>query len=106
MGDENNQSTEFTLRRVLGSVGTAFAASSAAGAGTVALFSDTETSSGNTVQARILNLTLGGTDSNTVIDVSSVVSGATGLDKSTLKNAGSLPGFLQFGIQSAESCHS
>ena len=48
-----------TRRTLLGSAIAVGAAGSAAGAGTLALFSDSETSSGNTVQAGTLDLQLG-----------------------------------------------
>ena len=54
MSDDNT--IELNRRRVLGGIVTVGAAAAAAGAGTFALFSDTEESSGNTVQAGTLNL--------------------------------------------------
>ncbi|ACV11489.1 hypothetical protein Huta_1313 [Halorhabdus utahensis DSM 12940] len=53
MSDEGKK---VTRRRLLGGLVTVGAASAAAGAGTMALFSDTESSTGNTVQAGTLNL--------------------------------------------------
>lgn len=52
--DENN--SKLNRRRVLGGIVTIGAASAAAGAGTFAYFSDTENSSGNTVEAGTLDL--------------------------------------------------
>ena len=49
---------ELTRRRLFGSLLTLGAAGSATGAGTYALFSDTETSSGNSVQAGTIDLVL------------------------------------------------
>ncbi|MFC7137324.1 TasA family protein [Halobaculum litoreum] len=83
---------------MLGGLVTMGAASAAAGAGTVALFSDEETSANNTVQAGTLDLTVNGTGSNAVIDVSNVVPEGEGSDSATLRNAGTLPGYLTFGI--------
>ncbi|QLH84144.1 TasA family protein [Halosimplex pelagicum] len=51
-----NDGTAFSRRRVLAGLVTTGLASAAAGAGTMAAFSDTESSSGNTVQAGTLNL--------------------------------------------------
>lgn len=51
------EDSKFTRRRVLGGLITVGAASAAAGAGTFALFSDSETSDGNTVQAGTIELT-------------------------------------------------
>mgnify|MGYP002763824723 FL=1 len=81
-------------------------ASSAAGAGTLAFFSDTEVSSRNTVQADTLDLTVGGSGSNTIINVSKVAPCATGSVRRILKKDRRFPEFLQFGIQNLESCHS
>lgn len=67
---------QLTRRRVLGGMATIGAASAAAGAGTMALFSDTETNSGNTVSAGTLDLTLGGT-SSAAISAGPVAPGAT-----------------------------
>lgn len=52
----SDRKIELTRRRVLGSVATIGAASAAAGAGTFALFSDEETSDGNTITAGTLDL--------------------------------------------------
>ena len=53
----NGKDIELTRRRVLGGAATIGAASAAAGAGTFAYFSDTESSTGNTVDAGTLNIT-------------------------------------------------
>lgn len=52
----SDRKIEITRRRVLGGVVTIGAASAAAGAGTFAMFSDEETSDGNTIQAGTLDL--------------------------------------------------
>ncbi|MFB6176161.1 MAG: TasA family protein, partial [Halobaculum sp.] len=57
MSDDDTTTFELTRRRILGGALTIGAASAATGAGTLALFSDTEQSSGNTVQAGTLDLT-------------------------------------------------
>jgi len=54
MSDENT--IELNRRRVLGGVVTIGAAAAAAGAGTFAAFSDTESSNGNSIQAGTLDL--------------------------------------------------
>lgn len=60
MSDDNSNSTfELNRRRALAGLGTIGVASAGAGAGTMALFSDTEESSGNTVQAGTLDLDIG-----------------------------------------------
>lgn len=53
-----DQTIELTRRRILGGVATIGAASAAVGAGTFAAFSDTETSSDNTIQAGSLEIQL------------------------------------------------
>ncbi|WP_277555483.1 TasA family protein [Halobaculum limi] len=99
MRDDTSSSFELSRRGVLGGLVTMGAASAAAGAGTVALFSDEETSANNTVQAGTLDLTVNGSGSNAVIDVSNVVPEGSGSDSTTLRNAGTLPGYLTFGIK-------
>lgn len=56
MKEDSRWLTEVTRRRVLGGVATFGAASAATGAGTVAFFQDTETSSGNTIKVGTLDL--------------------------------------------------
>jgi len=99
MRDDTGSSFELSRRGVLGGLVTMGAASAAAGAGTVALFTDQETSANNTVQAGTLDLTVNGAGSNAVIDVSNVVPDGSGTDSTTLRNAGTLPGYLTFGIE-------
>jgi predicted ribosomally synthesized peptide with SipW-like signal peptide len=53
----SDKKVELTRRKVLGGLATIGAAGAATGAGTMAYFDDTETSSGNTVQAGTLDLT-------------------------------------------------
>lgn len=103
MSDDNSWTAEVTRRRMLGGVLTVGAASSAAGAGTVALFSDKESSTGNTVQAGTLDLTVGGDSTNTVLNVPAAKPDEESSQTGTLKNDGTLPGYLQFGIQGVES---
>ncbi|GAB7093605.1 hypothetical protein JCM30237_07570 [Halolamina litorea] len=98
MSDDDSWSAEITRRRALGGMFTLGAAASAAGAGTMALFSDTESSTGNTVQAGTLDLTVNGSGSNAVVDVSNVAPGNTGSDSTRIRNDGTLPGYLTFGV--------
>lgn len=72
MSDDNGVSV--TRRRVVGSLVTVGVASTAAGAGTMAWFQDTESSTGNTVQAGTLDLQLGDDDEG----IGSSPSGVTG----------------------------
>ncbi|MEE6211158.1 TasA family protein [Salarchaeum sp. III] len=56
---DDTDGIELTRRRALGGLLTLGAAGAAGGAGTMAYFSDTETSTGNTVSAGTMNLELG-----------------------------------------------
>jgi len=98
MSDDSSSPFELTRRRALGGIAMIGSASSAAGAGTMALFSDEETSGNNTTQAGTLDLSVNGDGSNAVFDVSNVVPGDSGTSSTTLRNDGSLPGYLTFGI--------
>ena len=64
--------------------------------GTLAYFSDTETSTGNTFTAGTLNLTLNGEDGTSLIHftVANVNPDESGVQTWTLVNAGNLPGFI------------
>lgn len=71
----NGKDIELTRRRVLGGVATIGAASAATGAGTFAYFSDTESSSGNVVNAGTLDL---GSATGSTIKLENAVPGAAG----------------------------
>jgi predicted ribosomally synthesized peptide with SipW-like signal peptide len=63
--------------------------------GTVAYFSDTETSQGNTFSAGTLNLTLDGANENVVkFTVTDAVPGQSGRGTWTVRNVGSIAGYL------------
>ncbi len=96
MSDKN---IELTRRKALLGLGTVGAAAAGTGAGTFAYFSDTESSSGNTVSAGTLNLTADGNDGSatTTVEVS-VAPGESDSGSTTLKNSGSLPGHLNFDL--------
>lgn len=88
---------ELNRRRVLGGIITVGAAAAAAGAGTFAAFSDTETSSENTISAGKLNLAFGdGSDGSatTTISVSDAKPDASGSGTSTLENTGNIDGYV------------
>ena len=91
---DNDDTFKLTRRRALGGLAAAGAASAAAGAGTMALFSDTESSSGNTVQAGTLDLEVGSTESLD-IDVSGKPPGWSGQYSANVDNAGSVAGGLR-----------
>ena len=89
-----------TRRKVLGGLASIGAASVAAGAGTMALFSDTEDSTGNTVSAGTLTLDPAGSSdgSSFSIAVSGLVPDKDGTEVGylDLKNTGSVAGELSY----------
>jgi len=86
--NEDGFTLELTRRRALGALLTIGAGSAAAGAGTFALFSDTEESSDNTIQAGTLDLSLG---SNTLSFSTNLKPGGPGTsDTVTLTNDGNI----------------
>lgn len=97
MSDDNSSSIELNRRRVLGALGTVGVASAGAGAGTFALFSDTESSTGNSVQAGTLDLTLGNGGSAT-LSASNVAPGDSGSDVLQVNNDGNIDGSLDVNV--------
>ena len=76
----------------------------AAGAGTFAHFSDTETSTGNTFTAGTLDLKVNGSDTDTLtLSVSDIKPGMSGSNHVVLKNAGSIAGELDVEVDATES---
>lgn len=95
---------ELTRRRVLGGITTIGVASAAAGAGTMAYFSDTEDSTDNTVSAGTLDLKVGGGDSPvTTVNVGDIMPGDSGSGSTTLKNEGTLDGSVDLNFSSASN---
>lgn len=90
----NDDYVNLTRRKVLGGLAAIGAAGAAAGAGTMAAFSDTEQSANNTVSAGTLNLTAGGNDGTgtTTVTMSGVAPGDSNTGSSTLANTGSVDG--------------
>ncbi|MEZ3117346.1 TasA family protein [Halobaculum sp. MBLA0147] len=106
MSDDDSGTTfELTRRRVLGGALTVGAASAATGAGTFALFSDSEESNGNSVQAGTLDLAAGGNNgtNTTTLSVTKARPGQSGTGTRTLKNVGSINGFLNLNVRSVSS---
>ena len=92
---------ELTRRRLLGGVATVGAVGAGAGAGTTALFSDTETSS-STLHSGTLDLTLDGQNSPvTLLSTSDIVPGDSGTESVTLANAGTVTGYVDVAVASA-----
>lgn len=93
---------ELNRRRVLGGLATIGVASAGAGAGTMAYFSDTESSTGNTVSAGTLDLKADGGDSAvTTVNISDVAPGDSGGGSTTLKNSGTISGSVDLNFGSA-----
>ncbi|WP_396613720.1 TasA family protein (plasmid) [Haloferax sp. S1W] len=96
----NSQDTTLTLtrRRLLGGILTIGTGSAAAGAGTVSLFSDTEEGTG-TVSVGTLDLAVGEDDNElTFLKEANVAPGDSGTSSVTLRNAGTLTGYLDIEV--------
>ncbi|MEA5386388.1 TasA family protein [Haloarculaceae archaeon H-GB11] len=93
---------QITRRRALGALATIGAGSAAAGAGTFALFSDEETSNGNSLTAGTLDLQTGDESeiSFKTDDVKPTQSGSSSVD---LQKAGSIAGDLTIKVTSVSS---
>ncbi|MFC7142569.1 TasA family protein [Halosimplex aquaticum] len=96
-----DSSTRFTRRQILGSAAAIGSASAAAGAGTMAYFSDAESSTGNAVQTGTLALGFEGSAAFS-FDTSLAPTEATS-DSVTLVRSGSLSGSLDVDVSYAES---
>lgn len=86
-----------TRRKAIGSFATIGVAAGAAGAGTWAYFSDTEESTGNTIQAGTLDLEVGTTNA-LGISVSDAVPGQSGGATANVANAGTIEGGLSVAV--------
>jgi spore coat-associated protein N len=96
-----SDSFKLTRRRALGGLATIGATSAAAGAGTMAAFSDTEQSTDNQISAGTLNLKPRTSSDGGSFDIS--VSGLAPGESAEvgyldLKNAGSVDGFLDYDV--------
>jgi len=97
-------SKKTTRRRVLAGIVTTGLASGAAGVGTMAAFSDTESSSNNSVQAGTLDLTLdGGNQTVTFLDETNIKPGDSGSGSVTLGNEGTIPGVPEIEVTRVDS---
>jgi spore coat-associated protein N len=107
---QDTDGVELTRRRILGSLGVIGVAAGGAGAGTMAYFQDTESSTGNTIDAGTLDLKLSDGDEFTEDGVSGTwtISNAKPGDSVTsevvLTNAGSLEAdHVEFGVSVDET---
>ena len=83
------------MKKIFGLTVAALLVIGMAGGGTWAYFSDTESSTGNSLTAGTLDLTVDGVNTAvTTFSVSSVAPGASGSGSTTLANAGNLAGEL------------
>ncbi|QLH84143.1 TasA family protein [Halosimplex pelagicum] len=102
MTDEDTNTIELNRRRVLGGIVTIGGAAAAAGAGTFAAFSDSESSDGNSITAGTLDLTTG--SNSTIVNVNDVVPGTGPIAESlTLNNDGNISGSLDVIVDSVTS---
>lgn len=95
------ENIELSRRKVLLGLGTIGIASAGAGAGTMALFEDSENAQA-TVQAGTLDLTIDGQDGNVPIELPEVAPGKTTSTEVTLRNVGSVTGMLSAVVTSIE----
>lgn len=97
----SNRKIELNRRRALAGLCGIGVASVGAGAGTMALFSDSEQSTANQVTAGTLDLDIDGADTaTTTVEATNIAPGYTGSDSSTVANAGSIDGFLDVEVGS------
>lgn len=95
---------ELTRRRILGGLAITGAAAAGTGAGTMAYFSNTEESTGNTVSAGTLDLTTGGDNTaSTTVDIGDVAPGQSDSGSTTLANNGSIDGSIDLIFGSASN---
>lgn len=100
----SDRSITLTRRRVLGGVVTVGGASAAAGAGSMAFFTDTEESTGNSIKAGTLDLKLGGEDRTvTFLDATDIRPGDDETATLALENHGSLDGELEIELATIRS---
>lgn len=96
-----DQTVELTRRRVLGGLAMIGTASAAAGAGTMALFSDKEKTQANTIRGGTIDLTVG--NSGTLLMDANMAPGDTVGGPVTLRSDGSLTGSLDIAVSYTES---
>ncbi|WP_247008310.1 TasA family protein [Halorientalis litorea] len=90
-----------TRRRLLGGVATVGVTGAGVGAGTAALYSDTETSASNGLSAGTLNLTLDGQDTTVqFLSETGIAPGDSGTATMTVANAGSVTGYVDVEVAS------
>lgn len=96
-----SQKSKLTRRRVLGGLVTIGAGSAVAGAGTMAAFSDEDTSEDNTVAAGTLTLSLdndGDNSGSKTIEVTNAKPGDSGSGASTIENEGTIDGTVDLEV--------
>jgi len=90
-----------TRRKLLAGVATVGAAGAGVGAGSAALFSDTETSGANGLSAGTLDLTLDGQDATVqFLSETGIAPGDSGTATMTVANAGSVTGYVDVEVAS------
>jgi predicted ribosomally synthesized peptide with SipW-like signal peptide len=95
------------MKKIMGLTVSALMVMGLVGGGTWAFFSDIETSTGNTLAAGTLDLTInGGNDPVTLLNVSDIYPGGSGSNGTTLNNAGNIGGTLAIWIDSITNTES
>lgn len=92
-----DHSVHVTRRRLLGSITTVAGTGAAAGTGTMALFTDSEGTSDNTIETGTLNLELNGDDQEATFfdNATAIKPGYKDSDSVNLLNSGSIDGTLE-----------
>lgn len=106
----SDRTVKVTRRRLLGGLATVGGAGLATGAGTMAAFSDIETSSSNVIQAGTLELTVDGESQSVTLfeDATEIAPGDEGEDTVTLGNDGSIDGDVELSldeVRNSENSH-
>lgn len=95
------QKASYSRRSIIGGLVAIGGASAAAGAGTMAAFSDTESSSGNTVSAGTLDLNIdGGNSTVQFLSETNVAPGDSGQSTLDIKNTGTVTGYVDIEVAS------
>lgn len=98
---DGSESVRVSRRRVLGGLAAIGAASAATGAGTVAYFTDSESSTGNTIEAGTIELSFGGSETFTFSTELAPTQDTS--DSVTLVNGGSVSGSVDIDVSYSES---
>lgn len=103
-GTNSSDLVKITRRRALAGLAVVGTVSASAGAGTSAFFSDTVDTADNTIETGNIDLTTNGDDNpTTTINVGPIGPGQSGTQSLTLRNEGSIDGFLSLDFGTPDS---